>query len=246
MSSTERLPFFRVVPPQGRTPSDHARVAAMQRLRGAAYVADGALPPTALDADGRHRSPHDDTDYHVLIEHADGALAGGYRLCLHDERVKPADLHLAAALQRMPAVKHAQHEEALRQLMARARMQRRKFGEVSAWALRPADRNRQLAIELPLSGFALFELLGSAFMVAHATQRNHSAQILKRLGGSSLALDGRLLEPMYDPTYDCMMEFVCFASDQPAPAFAKIVDRLRIELGDRPPFTPEMSLRRAA
>ena len=41
-------------------------LAQMQRLRGRVYVADGAIGPTDLTADGRHKLDVDEESWHVL------------------------------------------------------------------------------------------------------------------------------------------------------------------------------------
>lgn len=227
---------LRIIPPQSpgrpRSAEECARVRAMQQLRGAAYVADGALPPEALDGKGRHLSEHDDTNFHVLTEHADGTLAGGLRARVHAAKTGVENLQLWPALARMSPDARQRHEQAIAEWMAWARQQALGIGEVSGWAVRAEDRSQHFGLEMPLSGFAFFELLGSALVIAHATHRHRAAQILKHMGGWSLSLGGLALDPLFDPGYGCVMEFVCFCSRTPVPEFAGTVARLQRQMAD--------------
>src|SRR5438105_10330649 len=49
-------------------PSRHGKlIADMQRLRGSIYLRDGAIRPGQLTAGGRHKTPEDDSSWHLLM-----------------------------------------------------------------------------------------------------------------------------------------------------------------------------------
>src|SRR5688572_4818581 len=65
-------------------PERHARLLnEMQRLRGRVYLQDGAIGPSDVTPDGRHRSPFDKNSWHLLSLSVSGQVVGCVRLLPH-------------------------------------------------------------------------------------------------------------------------------------------------------------------
>src|SRR6516165_5727788 len=69
-----------------------AAISEVQRFRGSVYVADGAIPANALDAEGRHYQEFDFENYHLCLRYLDGRIRGCLRLRLHELTVEVQDL----------------------------------------------------------------------------------------------------------------------------------------------------------
>ena len=65
-----------------------------------------------------------------------------------------------------------------------------------------------------------------------ATVRHPSSTILRRLGGSSLEVDGIRVPSYFDPAYACEMELLRFDSRRPNPKYVDLVEVLRSKLGN--------------
>ena len=66
----------------------------MQRMRAHAYLADGAIVPSQLTADGRHQTPQDDRAWHILTLDARGQVAGCAWFLEHAPDVTVSDLRV--------------------------------------------------------------------------------------------------------------------------------------------------------
>ena len=53
---------------------------ALQKVRGKVYLEDGEIPPTALDAEGRHVSSCDDVAWHMLLQDEAQGIHGTIRM----------------------------------------------------------------------------------------------------------------------------------------------------------------------
>ena len=82
------------------------------------------------------------------------------------------------------------------------------------------------AILLPLTAWPDYEQVGHPLVLAIATGRHHSANILARLGGFTPKAQGIAVRPYYDAKYGCEMELVGFDSRNSNPRFAAALDEI--------------------
>src|SRR5215468_3893101 len=85
-------------------PAEHmAAISEVQRFRGRVYVADGAIPTSALDEEGRHYQEFDFENYHLCLRNSDGEIGGCIRIRVHDLAVAVRDLRLYEVIGRAPS-----------------------------------------------------------------------------------------------------------------------------------------------
>lgn len=205
-------------------------LASMQRLRGALYVADGAVSATALDDDGALRLPDDEQCWHLLLIDSDSAVIGCVRYRLHSAAVSFADLRVRHSDAARHPVLGSKVRRAVEQELIHARQQGLSFVEIGGWALEPKWRHTQAALRLLVASYALGEIWGGCVGIATATVRHRSAAMLRRMGGSNLHLDGEDLPPYKDEQYGCLMELLRFNRTPNArfvPLVADVVGQLR-------------------
>lgn len=201
-------------------PERHERILAqLQRLRGRVYLQDGAILPSQLSSDGRHRIEIDDHSWHVVSLHADGRVAGCARYRVHGDRVRFEDLGVwSSALARhrrwRPVVREAVEGE-----IALARQRHVAYVEVGGWAVAEELRYTPQALDIALSTYALAEKLGGCVGITTATVRHASSRILRKIGGRPLEFAMRPLPTYYDPQYRCDMELLRFESNAPNPRY---------------------------
>jgi hypothetical protein len=206
----------------------------MQRLRGSAYQADGAIHRRELTADGRHKLSIDERSWHVLSLDANGDVVACLRY-LEESHVPDFDGLRArhAALARCPMY----GEKFRRTVESELRLARRTsigFGEVGGWAVREDHRRTPESLRIVLATYALLELLGSCAGVATATFRHHSAAILRRIGLATLRADGQEIPPYHDPQYGCLMQVLRFDSRFPNPRYSDWIGALMGDLANSP------------
>ena len=214
-------------------PSRRERLLAeMQRFRGGVYAADGAIQPSDLTADGRHKLSADEDSWHVLSLDAAGGVCACIRYLEETHAVGFDDLWVRqAVLAQCPSLGR-KFRLAVEGEMGRARDIGVAFGEVGGWAVAPEHRWTVEPLRMILATYGLLELLGGCVGVATATFRHGSATILRRIGLQSLSLDGEPLPPYYDPHYGCPMEVLRFDSRFPSPKYHGWVQELGKSLAD--------------
>jgi hypothetical protein len=206
-----------------------------QRLRGRVYLQDGAIDARQLSDDGRFVHPDDEHSWQLLVMDSRGKVAGCARYIPHHEYASFSELGVAtSALARSaewgPGLRRAVELE-----RAKARCLGKGFAEVGGWALSEELRYSKAALEIFANVCALARSLGGAIAITTATNRHHSASILRRLGGWRLVTnDGVPLPTYYDPQYDCEMEILCFDSDSPSPRFVERVEECQHSLASIP------------
>jgi hypothetical protein len=209
-------------------------LSSMQRLRGNAYHADGAIHRSALTADGRHKLSIDERSWHVLSLDANGDVVACLRY-LEESHVADFDGLCVrhAALARCP-MHGKRFRRAVENEIQRARGTSIGFGEVGGWAVREDHRGTPESLRIVLATFALLELLGSSAGVATATFRHHSEAILRRIGLATLQADGEEIPPYHDPQYGCLMQVLRFDSRFPDPRYREWVGALMGDLASSP------------
>jgi predicted GNAT family N-acyltransferase len=222
-----------------RSPSLHADLLArVQRLRGAVYLADGAISPAQLTADGRHEQDVDADSWHVAMVQDDGDVMACARLHAHASNVRPEDLGIwRSALVRDPEWRDTVRRAVLEE-MAVARRQGSQFVEVGGWAVAEAWRGTGPAIATALSTYALAWGLGGCIGLTTATVRHCSSRILRKLGGRTLALGDVELPCYFDPQYGCDMEILRFDSNGSSPRYAGHIARMAARFFVAPVVVP--------
>ncbi len=212
-------------------PSRYRRLLAeLQRLRGEVYLEDGAISRADLTADGRHTSPLDEHSFHLLTLDGGGHVVGCVRLLPHSETSRFEQLfasHSALARSREWGNKLRECIRRERMIAASAGMT---FLEAGGWALSKHLRHTTEAMNQSLGLFAVGQLLNGAVAITTATMRNHSATMLRRIGGQFLNHNGTEFPVYFDPQYGCEMAILRFDSESYLPKFHPIVSRLRQEL----------------
>ena len=202
----------------------------MQRLRGAVYLADGAIRPSELDADGRQVMRSDSDSFHVLALNGDRRVVGCVRFLPHQADVEFTQLSVS----RSPLAKDVAFGAALRQAvkdqLESARSRGFLYVEVGGWALDASIRHSTEAVRMALLNFSLGLALGGAVGICTATMRNHSADILRRIGGRPLSCGGHPIPKYFDSRYGCEIEVITFDSDLILPRHAARIEQLRCEL----------------
>ena len=194
----------------------------MQRFRGSVYLADGAIPKTALTVDGRHRSSVDDRCWHLLSLDDDGQVCACLRY-LEETDAAGFDSLLVRHAAVSSSTIGPQFRVAVEGERARARRLGLRFGEVGGWAVDERRRHTYQPVQILLGMYALLELLGGSLGVATATWRHQSAAILRRIGLAALECGGAELQPYFDPYYSCQMEVLRYDSRSPNQKYQEAV-----------------------
>lgn len=208
---------------------------AMQRMRGAIYVGDGAVPAEHLAADGCHRTPEDERGWHLLWKDDAGHVAACAWYMEHAGtpsvgrlRVGQCPLEGEWRDRLWAAVEFSLEQAAAAGL---------KFAELGGLAIDTSLRNTPAVVIIVLAAYALSRSLGGALAMTTATVRHSSSTILRRLGGGPLEVAGEPLPPYYDARYRCAMELLRFDSREPAGRYVRHVD----DLGDRLAHVPVLA-----
>ncbi len=209
-------------------------LAEMQRLRGAVYLADGAIERRELSNDGRHQLDIDEESWHVLTLDTSGAVCGCARLRTHTSTASFADLWIRnAAVARLQESRN-KVRTAVESEMAAARQRAMRYVEVGGWAIAKERRCTMEALRVALATFGLAQVLGGCLGITTATVRHCSSSILRRIGGTPLQYDGASLPPYFDPQFRCQMEMLRFDSSQPNPRYQPWVERMQVHLSHLP------------
>ena len=192
-------------------------------MRGRIYLQDGALEPWQLTQDGRHVLSSDADSWHLLWLDK-GKVAGCMRYRVHESDVRYQDLGIAYSTPARCSTWGPRIRAAVERELVQAGEQTIAFGEAGGWALDDHLRGSTAALRMVLATFGLAQLLGDAIVLSTATMRNSSADILCRIGGTPLRVEGQELHPYYDPQYRCEMRLLRFDSRA---AHSKYADGLR-------------------
>ena len=206
----------------------------MQRFRGRIALEEGAIHRDRLTSDGRHAMNIDRLAWHlVLLNH--GTVAGAMRYVHYPNTISYGDL-----LVRQTWLAHTPEwgfdvQLAVESTLSEARQRQMHFGEPGGWVLSSDLRHGRDAIRLALGCFALAQRLGGAVGICSATHKNHSAKMLRRLGGERLGTATRPLPVFHEPQYDCDMELLRFDSSVVTPSYQGFVDELAWSLANSVP-----------
>lgn len=205
----------------------------MQRLRGSAYLDDGAISREHL-CDGRHQTPEDDKSWHLLTLDWQRRVVGCVWYMEHERPASVDSLRVRAC----PLATQDQWRKrflgAIRSELGRSRRQHMRFVEIGGWAVARDHRCKTEGLLLALAAYGLGRLCGGAIGLTTATVRHASSRILRRIGGTHLLSSTGPVPSYFDPRYNCEMELLTFDSRRPAAKFASLVDTLAQRLGDVP------------
>jgi hypothetical protein len=199
----------------------------IQRFRGRVYVADSAIPASALDEKGRHSQDFDFENYHLCLRNLEGQIRGCFRLRLHPLGAAIRDLKLYDVIERMPRELADLSYGALAAVFELSSREGIRIGEVGGWAIDEKLRHHCAATLLPFAAWALYQVIGNAMVVASATTRHHSSAILKRMGGFALMYGGTKSPRFVDDFHGCELELLGFDSRRPHPKYEKLVAELK-------------------
>ena len=205
-------------------------LARLQRLRGCAYLEDGAICQEDLTPDGRHISPIDEQAWHVLSVESGGVVRGCARYLAHDPSVAFPKLLVSNSALAKADEWGPRLREAVEIDMAAARDEGLAYAEVGGWAIDKSLRCSTEAARIALSTYALARRLGGCVGITTATVRHHSAAALQKIGGDLLAWNGSPLPYYFDPQYRCEMAILRFRSDRPTPRFEPWIRCLEIQM----------------
>jgi hypothetical protein len=116
--------------------------------------------------------------------------------------------------------------------IASARREGLGYAEVGGWAATKESGCTSEGLVLALAGYSLARICGGVLGLTTATVRHRSSTILRRLGGSSLEVDGSSVPSYFDPTYQCTMELLRFDSRHPNAKYLGLIERLRERLAN--------------
>jgi hypothetical protein len=198
----------------------------IQRFRGSIYLEDGAIPASALDADGRHSTPFDYSSWHFVLLKQESRIVGCMRATLHSSSAPVSNLKLHEMIARMSGEQGKRYGTAVQTFLREAESGRNVI-EGGGWAVGKELRNSRIAPVLALACFSLGRLLGNAVMIGTAARRNCSAEILRRLGGFPLTYHGDELGPFYDEHYHGDIEFLGFDCLRVAEVYEQTVEDIK-------------------
>ena len=210
-----------------------AYMAAMQKLRGQIYLADGAIDASQLWPTGRHCLPADRQSWHLLL--LDGRSLVG---CMRYRPYWDAHQCLSLGVLRCTLARSEEWGSTLRAAVdgdvELACNDGIAYGEAGGWALSGSVRHSAEALRMVLATYSLAQLLGNGIVFSTATMRNESATILKRIGGRPLTAGETELPPYFDPDHGCEMQVLRFDSRMPNPKYSEWVHELRRNISTCP------------
>ena len=210
----------------------------LQQLRGSAYLKDGAIQACELDEDGCFRMRGDEQSWHLLLTDDHSNVIGCARYLVHPNTVSFDNLRVShCALAKDP-----QYGEKVRQAVEAdleiARRQGLTYVEIGGWALAEEWRGTKAALEILAGSYALAHLWGGSLGACTATVRHGSSSMLRRIGGSSLEMNGEALPAYEDPHYGCAMELLRFDYRTYAARYAPVVEQVKKKIADAGVITP--------
>lgn len=203
-----------------------------QALRGRTYLADGALQAGDLTSDGRLVSDWDRFSWHIIARDSD-RIHAAMRLTFHRSPIDP--FHMGIANSGL-----FQTELGQRYLRAIRSFQKSCFAtggilcEAGGWAVDFSYRGRRPSAAVVLSSWPIARSQGRVHTLATVTSRNHSHEILTRMGALGLHDFEGELPSWNDPVYGCTMHLSDMASWRLNKEFEPAAGQLAAYLDDAP------------
>ena len=206
----------------------------VQRLRGRAYLDDGAITADDLTHDGRHLQMADDEGWHVVSLSEHGSIAACARLRPHRPDCAPCALGVwSSAMAKTPEWTDRLWA-ALDADLALARLRNVHYVEFGGWAVGDEWRGTSMALTTAMATYALGECIGGFVGVTTATVRHSSSRMMRKLGGHSFTDEGVAVPSYFDARYGCEMELLRFDSKRPTERYGTMVKHVMRSL-DRVP-----------
>ena len=202
----------------------------LQRLRGQAYLEDGAIEPWELDGSGRFRMEGDEESWHFLLVNEDERVIACLRLLLHANTISFDQLRLTHSYLAKDPVWSGKLRASVEADLAEARRQNIGYAELGGWAIDADYRCTKAALQTLVASYAWGQMVGHCLSSCTATIRHRSAMILRRLGGKSLTINGEIIPTYNDPHYGCQMEILRFDSREIDSRFVNLVEETREQL----------------
>ena len=210
----------------------------VQRLRGSVYLRDGAITADDLTSDGLHRTPEDNTSWHLLMTDPAGRVDACVWYRDHDRDVTFEQLRV----RRSPLAQQPAWRETVRRAvdaeLAEAHKGKLGYAELGGWAVASESQSLCSGLLLAIASFSLGRAFGGSLGLTTATVRHCSSTILRRLGGTDLVAGTVQLPSYFDDRYKCEMELLRFDSRFPNPKYVGIIEALRRKLSDVTVITP--------
>jgi hypothetical protein len=218
----------------------------MQLLRGSIYLRDGAVERRRLAPDGTHRTPEDERSWHLLMLDQYRRVSACVWYLPHESSVEIEHLRIRNCPLGRSAETRDNLWKAVSADIASARRDGIGYAEVGGWAAAKENGGPCEGLVLALAGYSLARIYGGALGITTATVRHCSSTILRRLGGSSLQVDGVTIPTYYDQAYRCSMELLRFDSRCPNAKYAGLIEQLRRKLTDVLVIANRQGVRRLA
>jgi hypothetical protein len=213
--------------------------ASMQKLRGRVYLDDGAITKAELSSDGRHILGADDHCWHLLSVGEDNEVVGCMRIQQHRSGTRFDDLRISESPLSISDLWGGRLRAAVEQDLREAAASGFSYAEVGGWAMAEKVRCTAECLRSVLAVYAWSRLVGGALGVSTATERNGSASILRRLGGSPMRWANTEIPAYYDPYYDCRMLTLRYDSRRPAARYEISVGQIETALSHVPVMLPD-------
>jgi len=232
------LPPPGFVPAFGRVTRDRDRWEKLEReacrLRGKVYLADKAIGPHEIGADGGYRLPIDRSSWQLLSMNGDEVVTATLRITespLSMSKRKGRLPHVDESLARADLVpwRKLAAEKYLSNVHLRFGDSRPHFYVLGGWA--SDDTCSAAAAILALAPWALIRRSRCACALAICSERHGSHSQLLRTG--AVPVYPRNGKQMYfDPNYGCRVGLVGGEVFSESPFLARAVDRLALKLQD--------------
>lgn len=201
---------------------------AARQLRGAAYLADGAISACDLDAAGRFCMEDDDQCWHLLLLDTNEHVIGCIRYVVYPTAPDFCELQVRHS----PIFKGslaAMTRSAVERDLQLARINKLAYVEIGGWAIDSCWRHTRAAADCLAASYALGELWGGSLGICTATVRHGSACMLQRFGALPLSVEGQTIGRYSDPRFRCDMHLLRFDRTS-GWRFASVVEPLKREL----------------
>ena len=201
------------------------------QVRGAAYVADGAICSDELTPDGSFRIPIDKQSWHVVLVDDDEVVSATLRITMMplDSRKRKGSLpHVGESLRRAASDPYQSilvAERFLSGLGLAYGSERTNFMIVGGWATDPQKAPPAAGAELALSVWAFARYMAAAGAICVASERHDAHGQLIRTGAVPIRAIGS--QTMYfDAAYGCRVGLLGFRVFQERRSMKRVVDHL--------------------
>ncbi len=209
-------------------------LASLQQLRGRAYLQDGAIRPSHLDAQGCYPMADDESCWHFLLVDQHEQAIGCARYLVHSSTATYDQLRIAQSPLANDLCWGRKLRRTVEATLHQTRNEQVSYAELGGWAIAEDYRNTKAALEILPATYLWAEMIGHCLCSCTATVRNHSSSILRRVGASSLMDGGEPLPAYFDAHYSCMMELLGFDSRQAPARFTPLLNEMRPKLAQSP------------